>query len=98
MEDFRSEGKMAYSRREVKEKISSAVKNYDSAINQMTIFMKSEYTQASRINIFLNCNLSWAVKAKQILEEVEVALENDVIDKSIIFSFKELIKCDAVLY
>lgn len=86
---------MAYSRKEVKKEISSAVKNYELAINQMKIFMKSEYAQSSRINLLLSYNLSWAIKAKQILEEVEVALENDAVDRSIVFSFKELInECD----
>lgn len=86
---------MVYSKRNVKEKISSTVKNYELAINQMEIFMKSEYAQSINKNIYLNLNLKWAVKAMQILEEVEAAIENEAMDRSIVFSFKELIKeCD----
>jgi len=34
---------MAYSKKELKEKVLRVVKDYELAINQMTIFMKSEY-------------------------------------------------------
>lgn len=57
----------------------------------MKTFMKSGYAISNRINVFINYNLNWAEKAMQILEEVEIALKNDIIDKSIIYNFNELI-------
>lgn len=80
-----------YSRKEVKLLVSNNVKEYELAINHMMIFMKSCYAISKGINIFLSYHVIWAKKAKQILEEIEIALEKNVMDKSIVFSFNDLI-------